>query len=291
MTEVFCFRVYRGGGVRDDIRGARSGGEIHVQPIENNGRRSRRRRCRVGSSRPRPTDAIGRLPVQGRQRPEQLSEPERRWTAQDEQEPVGAQPGGGGGGRVEPRIGGRRTVGRRQAAPAAQARCARAVVDRRPGAAQSAHAAPTGHVNGHARLQPAVLATPIPSQQFWPVDVQQQQLQQHLWQFQLQQRQQARQWRRYRRWEQRVDQRPDEDVVQRISRIDGAGPARAQRVSCDDAGAGQESPVGHGQAARAAQANARRAGRHDNSVRYLGHGGGPSPTAGQAVHHSAVRDL
>jgi len=62
-------------------------------------------------------------------------------------------------------------------------------------------------------------------------------------------------------------------------------------VSGDDAGAGQESPVGHGQAARAAQANARRAGRHDNSVRDLGHGGGPSPTAGQAVHHSAVRDL
>jgi len=221
MTEVFRFRVHRGGGVRDDVRGARSGGEIHVQPIENNGRRGRRRRCRVGSSRPRPADAIGRLPVQGRQRPEQLSEPERRWTAQDEQEPVGAQPGGGRG-RVEPRVGGRRTVGRRQAAPAAQARCARAVVDRRPGVAQSAHAAPAGHVDGHAGLQPAVLAAPITSQQFWPVDVQQQQLQQRLWQFQLQQRQQARRRRRYRRRQQRVDQRPDEDFVQGISGIDGA---------------------------------------------------------------------
>jgi len=56
-------------------------------------------------------------------------------------------------------------------------------------------------------------------------------------------------------------------------------------VSGDDAGAGQEPPVGHGPATRSAQADAGRAGRHDHRVRRsLGHGSGPSPAAGQAVH-------
>jgi len=118
-----------------------------------------------------------------------------RWrTAQNEQKPVGAQFGGGCAGVGQPRTRGRRTVWRWQATPQAQARGARAVVGRRrwrwrgSSAAQSAHFAATGHVDGHARLQPAVLAAPIPAQQFGSVDVQQQQ---QLWKFQLQQRQQT----------------------------------------------------------------------------------------------------
>jgi len=59
-----CFRVHRGGGVRDDIRGARSGGQIHVQPIENNGQ-WQRWGPGVRSSWPRSADAVRRLPVQG----------------------------------------------------------------------------------------------------------------------------------------------------------------------------------------------------------------------------------
>jgi len=98
-----------------------------------------------------------------------------RWrTVQDEQEPVGAESGGGRVGVGESRISGCHTVGRRQAAFQAQACGTRAVVGW-PSTAQSAHFAPPGHVDGHARLQPTVLTAPIPAQQFWPVDVQQQQ--------------------------------------------------------------------------------------------------------------------